>query len=174
MIQLPDEVKASLLSNGQSLAEASSLRPLLLVFLRHFGCTFCREALSDLMGFRLAIECQGISLVLVHMSPKDEAETFFARYGLEDCLQISDPKCRLYEAFGLKRISSLHLLNLKTWARAFYAGIVQGNGIGAIQGDPFQMPGVFLIYKSRLLGGNAPKRVDQVPDYLAIANLGQD
>ena len=41
--------------NGQSLAELAS-RPLFLVFLRHFGCTFCREAVDEISKKRQALE----------------------------------------------------------------------------------------------------------------------
>ena len=35
-------------SSGPSLEQLSHDRPQLVVFLRHFGCTFCRESLADL------------------------------------------------------------------------------------------------------------------------------
>ncbi|MGP1310160.1 MAG: hypothetical protein ACTS27_08185, partial [Phycisphaerales bacterium] len=39
---------------------------LLLVFLRHAGCTFCREALADVAKRRRRIENAKVRIVLVH------------------------------------------------------------------------------------------------------------
>ena len=36
--------------DGVSLADLSATAPVLLIFLRHSGCTFCRQTLSDLAG----------------------------------------------------------------------------------------------------------------------------
>jgi hypothetical protein len=41
---------------GVTLNELSRISPVLLVFLRHAGCTFCREALADLAARRPEIE----------------------------------------------------------------------------------------------------------------------
>ncbi|MFN8816592.1 MAG: hypothetical protein ACK5ZV_07645, partial [bacterium] len=40
-------LRGAMTSGGQSVAELSMRSPVLMVFLRHFGCTFCREALAD-------------------------------------------------------------------------------------------------------------------------------
>ena len=60
--ELPDEatlLAGALTSTGASLAELSRQQPILVVFLRHAGCTFCREALADLATQRAAIEKTG-------------------------------------------------------------------------------------------------------------------
>nr|WP_256200529.1 hypothetical protein [Verrucomicrobium spinosum] len=56
---LPDErtlLAEALTSAGPSLAALSQQSPVLVVFLRHAGCTFCREALADIARVRPAIE----------------------------------------------------------------------------------------------------------------------
>ena len=63
-----DEAVRTLPSQGgQTLAQLSAERPVLVVFLRHTGCAFCREALSDLQKQRSGIESRGTSIALVHM-----------------------------------------------------------------------------------------------------------
>ena len=64
---LPDEatlLEEAQTTSGGSLAELSNRQPVLLVLLRHSGCTFCREALADLAVRRAEIEANpdGISL----------------------------------------------------------------------------------------------------------------
>ena len=43
-------------STGESLSEVAEKQPVLLVFLRHFGCSFCREAISDLSKLKKRLE----------------------------------------------------------------------------------------------------------------------
>src|SRR5436190_5408253 len=84
--------------DGRTLAELSAVQPVLVVFLRHSGCAFCREALSDLQRERSKIEGSGTSIALVHMVSNDEAAVFFKPYGLDDVPRFSDPQRKLYEA----------------------------------------------------------------------------
>ena len=64
---------------GDSIAHLSKTSPVLLVFMRHIGCTFCREAMSDLAQQRRMIEASGTRLVLVHMGGEEQAVKFFRR-----------------------------------------------------------------------------------------------
>src|SRR6202035_2863275 len=76
---------------GQTLAVAAA-RPLFLVFLRHFGCTFCREAVADLSEKRRAIEAKGAPLAFVHLGTEEKAQWFFKPYGLLDVPRYADPE----------------------------------------------------------------------------------
>ena len=51
--------------SGHLLSALSETSPVLLVFLRHAGCTFCREAIGDVARDRGAIERSGVRIVLV-------------------------------------------------------------------------------------------------------------
>ncbi len=62
---------------GYSLFELSQLQPTLVVFLRHVGCTFCREALSDISQQRAEIEAQGTQIAFVTMSEEPAAQSVF-------------------------------------------------------------------------------------------------
>ena len=64
-------------SGGRDLLAASREQPQFLVFLRHFGCTFCREALADLAAINDRLRAVGARLVLVHMSEEVEARSLF-------------------------------------------------------------------------------------------------
>lgn len=158
---------------GVSLDEISRLSPVLLVFLRHSGCTFCREALSDLAAARPRIEKDGTRLVLVHMGTEEQASRFFSRYGLAEVPHISDPERALYRAFGLPRGSFGDLLGPKVWLRAFQAGILGRHGVGRLVGDGFQMPGVFLLFHGEIVRSYRHQRASDRPDYLALVT-GRD
>lgn len=67
------------MSDGVSLAEISRQGPAIVVFLRHAGCTFCREALADIATRRARIVSAGARTVLVHMGDDASSRAFFAK-----------------------------------------------------------------------------------------------
>lgn len=158
---------------GVSLDELSRLSPVLVVFLRHMGCTFCREALADLAAKREKIEREGTRLVLVHMSSEETASRFFARYGFQDVQRISDPGRTLYRAFGLMRGRFGDVLGPKVWWRGFQAGVLGRHGVGPLMGDGFQMPGVFLLFHGEIVRSYRHQSAADRPDYLALVT-GKD
>ncbi|MCO6477985.1 MAG: redoxin domain-containing protein [Phaeodactylibacter sp.] len=156
------------LNTGETLFNYSLQHPVLLVFLRHFGCTFCREALADIAKQRENIESQGTRIVFVHMTTDDIAERYFNRYGLEGAVHISDPECKFYAAFGLVKGNFTQLFGLSSWIRGFSAGVVAGHGVGPQLGDGFQMPGVFVIQDGEVKSSFIHKLASDRPDYLDL------
>ncbi len=152
-----------------SLDELSSSKPALLVFLRQFGCCFSREALSDIKFGLPAIEAAGARVVLIHMSQENEASQILASYGLADLSRISNPDRSLYKAFGLKRSTINTFLAPKLLTRATEA-VLNGNMIGAGNGDSLQLPGIFLIHKGKMLQAFTPETPEMRPDYVKIAS----
>lgn len=156
-------------SHGRTLEEHSREAPHLVVFLRHFGCTFCREALADLARGRAALEARGTRLVLVHMASPEEASARLAPYGLDDVAHVSDPTTALYRAFRLRRGSFGQLFGLRSWTRGLVAGLLRGHGVGRLVGDGFQMPGVFLIDDGAVVREFRHRHASEVPDYEELA-----
>ncbi|MEM1217075.1 MAG: SelL-related redox protein, partial [Bacteroidota bacterium] len=145
---ISQELLASMRTNTENdLWQMSFQHPVLLIFLRHFGCTFCREALSDIAKSRASIEMTGTRVVFVHMTDNKTAERYFQRYGLSGAVHVSDPACKFYESFGLVKGNFTQLFGLQSWIRGFQAGVINGHGVGHKQiGDGFQMPGVFVLH----------------------------
>ncbi|WP_265593547.1 peroxiredoxin-like family protein [Verrucomicrobium sp. BvORR034] len=155
-------------STGQSLAELSQETPLLLVFLRHSGCTFCREALADLARVRQAIEASGTRIALVHMGEPAAFATFSGQYGLSDLPAVADPSRRLYGGLGLRRGKISQLLGWKVWWRGFQA-FLRGHRVGKFEGDVTQLPGVFLIFRGGVLRRHFHQTSADRPDYQVLA-----
>lgn len=153
---------------GQSLLKLSFEQPVMLVFLRHFGCTFCREALDDLSRQREDLAALGSRLVLVHMSDNPTAEKYFHRYRLNNIDHISDPECKFYAAFNLAKGSLTQLFGLRSWIRGFEAGVLDGHGIGWQIGDGFQMPGIFIIQDGEVKESFIHKAASSRPDYIGL------
>lgn len=150
---------------GITLDEISRLSPVMLVFLRHAGCTFCREALSDLAIVRHNIETSGVRVVLVHMSSEDEIRPVLETYGLHSIDRVSDQKQSVYKAFGLGRGRLMQLLGPRVWLRGLKAGLLDGHGLGSLMGDAFQMPGVFVVFHGQILKSHIHQSAADRPDY---------
>lgn len=154
---------------GPTIAELSRRGDVLVLFLRHSGCTFCRQALADLAKRRQQLSVQGITPVLVHMSGVDEAKQFFQSFGLEDMYRVSDPQCELYRSYGLQRASTRNLLNPRVWYSGFKSAVVDHHGFGKFEGDTFQMPGVFLVRDNKLIKAYRHETPADRPDVLEFA-----
>lgn len=159
---------------GMDLLAASRTQTQFLVFLRHFGCTFCREALADLALIDERLRAAGTRLVLVHMSSDAEAQQMFARYGLQDAVGISDPDRVLYRAFALRRGTPTQLFGWSVWKRGWEAGVKQGHGVGWLRGDAAQMPGAFVVSRGHVVAQFVHETAADRPDYVVIAEEGVD
>jgi peroxiredoxin len=155
-------------ASGRTLADLSRARPVLVVFLRHFGCAFCREAVAELARERAAIEGEGAELAFVHMGSEREAAAFFARYGLGDVERVSDPDGQLYHDVRLSRGSGRQLLS-PTIVRRGLAAAIQGHLPGRVGGDPRQLPGVFLVRDGKTVREFRHASAADRPDYLELA-----
>lgn len=135
---------------GVSLAELAARGPLLVVFLRHFGCPLCREMVADLAARREALRTSGTEVVFVHMHPESQAAEFFARYGAQDLQRVSDPARTLYQAFSVPRArpsSWFSLAALRHYLSAIFRG---GHRPALVGGDLGQMSAVFRLVDGRV------------------------
>lgn len=165
-------IEQAVTQSGESLVALSETSPVLLVFLRHAGCTFCREALSDIARFRPQIESRGVKIVLVYMGDEQAMGKLLAKYALTGVDRISDPERTLYQAFGLGRGRGGQLFGPKVIWRGFLAGLLSGHGLGRISGDPRQMPGVFLLDNSCIVRRFRHRSAADRPDYWALCESG--
>jgi AhpC/TSA antioxidant enzyme len=160
-------IKQATTSDGQSLWALSHERPVMVVFLRHLGCTFCREALAELSVRRASIEAS-TRIVLVHMSPADEGRAFFDKMGLPGVVHISDPTQRLYQHFSLSRGTFWQLFGPRVVWRGMMA-FVRGAGIGKLAGDGMQMPGAFVLDRGRISREHRYAHAGDRPDYVDLS-----
>lgn len=163
-------LRETVTSHDTSVTMLSFEKPVLLVMLRHVGCTFCRNAMADISRLKPRIENTGAEIVLGHMSTPPEFKPFAERYGLGGIAAVADPERRLYLGLGLKRGTFLQLFGPRVWwrgAKAFFSG----HGAGKLQGDATQMPGTFLIHQGRVVRRYEHQDTSDKPDYVGLATL---
>ena len=126
--------------------------PVLLVFLRHFGCIFCRETVADL---RETAEAQQDfpKVVFFFLGSPTEGRAFMRRYW-PGAAAVSDPEQRFYKAFGVERGGMLDMFGPPVW-RAKRRAEAKGHSNGERQGDIWMMPGAFLVRDGRVLWSHA-------------------
>lgn len=153
---------------GHTLQELSGSKPMLLVFLRHAGCTFCREALADLAKRKAEIEAQGSQVAIVYQESADGMRPLLEKYGLSGIEQFSDPERKMYEAFHLHLATFGELFGLKTFLRGFKAAITGGHGFGGVTSNMYQMPGAFLVKDGRVVREFRHQSPSDRPDYTEL------
>lgn len=164
-LTLAEAAAAHHLSDGRTLAEASEERPLALVFLRHFGCTFTRQILRSLENLRAVADANGARLVLVHMLQNGQETAYLGdRSGVP---RIADPRCRLYRAFGLGKGGFWELFGPRVWWRGAIA-VFRGCGVGHLAGDGLQMPGAFLFHRNQIVAAQPAATAADLPDLPAL------
>jgi len=171
---LADSLREFQTESGRSLLDVVDESPVLLVFLRHFSCAFCAQALDRVAQVRAQIEARGVRPVFVHLGSPQRAKPYFDYYHLSDVERISNPEATLYQlpAFGLTRTNPyLHFFNLTVW-RGWLKGAMFKYGIGMIKEDAEQMPGVFLLKDRKIVRAFRHRTIADEPDYLKLAAAG--
>jgi hypothetical protein len=156
--------------SGASLLELAEASPVLLVFLRHFGCSFCRQAISDVADLKEELDRRGVRPVFVHLGTPERAKPFFDYYGIGEVERVSDPGAEIYQnpVFQLSRMHpALTLLQWRTWV-GWFKGALFKYGIGAIKEDGHQMPGIFFLKGPKIVRQFRYRTIADEPDYLKL------
>jgi peroxiredoxin len=169
-----DEVARLLASirteSGASLLSLAEASPVLLVFLRHFGCSFCRQAISDVAELRGELDRRGVRPVFVHLGTPERAKPFFEYYGIGDVERVSDPEAAVYQnsVFAISRIHPvLTLFQPSVWI-GWLKGALFKHGIGAIKEDGKQMQAIFFLKGSKIVREFRYRTIADEPNYLKL------
>jgi peroxiredoxin len=156
--------------SGASLLELAEASPVLLIFLRHFGCSFCRQAISDVADLRGELDKRGVQAVFVHLGTPERAKPFFDYYGIGDVERVSDPEAAVYQlpVFAISRMHpALTLLQPAVWA-GWMKGALFKHGIGAIKEDGKQMQAIFFLKGPKIVREFRYKTIADEPNYLKL------
>jgi hypothetical protein len=123
--------------------------------------------MADVAKVKASIRQAGADVAFVHSESSDEADPWFAKYGLEDVLHVSDPTLAHYRAFGLGRTAATALIDLTVWRRGAASALAHGFGVQTTEMMRRQ-PGVFLVHGDRVLAEYRHRTPADRPDYLAL------
>lgn len=140
----------------------------LLVFLRHFGCIFCRETLADMRALAERDPRFPEPLFFFQGSPT-EGRAFLRRYW-PSLRAVADPEAEIYEAFGIGRGNVVQMFRPAVWA-AHSRAQAKGHALGERSGDIWRMPGVFLAHGPEILWAHTYRHAADHPDYGLICEL---
>jgi len=140
----------------------------LLVFLRHFGCVFCRETVADLRAVAEA-DPEYPKVLFFFQGPPTEGRAFLRRYWPE-AHAVADPGQRLYAAFGVERGSVVQMFGPAVW-RGRWRAAGKGHANGMPAGDVWRMPGVFLVRGERVVWSHRYRHAADHPDFASIPGL---
>ncbi|HTD97445.1 MAG TPA: SelL-related redox protein [Edaphobacter sp.] len=169
-IELASALREFHTESGRSLLELVDQSPVLLIFLRHFGCAFCRQALDQVSQIREQISEHGVTPVFVHLGSPERAKPYFDYYHLPNVDRISNPDGSLYQhpVFHLSRSNPYsHFLVPAVW-KAWLTGALRKYGLGMIQEDAHQMPGVFFLRDRKIANVFRYRTIADEPDYLKL------
>jgi peroxiredoxin len=147
-------------------------QPLLLAFIRHFGCPQCKLMLYELQQSLHEFEHHGINLAIITQGKPEETREFCEQYA-PGMVCLSDLDHKVYAAYGLGRGNLVQtILSPEIWkgnSRARKKGFIpQMPPTGQ---DAFLMSGLFII------GSNGrvrfPYYYDNIADHPPLSQLMQ-
>jgi thiol-disulfide isomerase/thioredoxin len=158
--------------SGANLLALSEASPVLLVFLRHFGCSFCRQTINQIADLKGELDKRGVRPVFVHLGTPVIAKANFDYYGLNDVERINDPEAVVYRSpvFLLSRTNPFSHFMKPAVLVGWLKGAIFKHGIGKIQGDGHQMPGIFFLKGSKIVRKFVHKNISDEPDYLRLVS----
>jgi hypothetical protein len=178
-----DEIKVKGL-NGAEVGFGDLLKDakVIVVFLRHFGwyClidfhfrVFCRELATEFMKYNIQFEekydmivsVRNWRLIFMGSGTIPMAKEFQKEYIKNEAIPIYiDQKLTLYTALEFNRMSVLDVLSwtvLSGGKRAYGKGFSQGT----LQGDTFQLGGMFMFDNKSIVYSHTEKHAGELPDF---------
>jgi len=133
------------------LGDLWSERPAVLVFVRHFGCVFCRELAVDIHRHREDFEKADVELAVIgHGSPAHAKD--FRQLQNVDLRLLVDPDREVYKLAGAKVATLTELIGPRQILRGLRATVLSRLGQGSIAvhqgkilGHAAQLGGVLIV-----------------------------
>lgn len=142
----PDAVLLGLDGAPLRLSSLWAGQPLLLAFVRHFGCSECLSLVAQLSAAQPQVAQAGLNLAVVTQGNAAETAAF-ARQHAPGLRLLADPQRAAYAAYGLERGNWYQLLlSPRVWA-----GLARSRRQGRVSRpappgqDVRQMSGTFVI-----------------------------
>jgi len=146
---------------------SGSQHGLALVFLRHFGCPFCKEHARELHRQRSGFREAGVEIVMIGPGTPAEAAAFIEALDLRNPA-LTDPDRSAYRAYGLAEAPLRSLLDPRTIAGGVRAA-AKGFLPRTSSGNPLQLQGQFLIDRHGIVrSATRPRLMSDIPSASAL------
>jgi len=133
-----------------SLSSYWNRQPIVLVFLRHLGCIFCREQIARLRDGYGDFTEAGAEIICIAQGDSKTGKAFSILFELPYPILMTGDSVDVYKAYGLQRGTLAQLFGLPSifhGLKAMFSGVTQGK----LAGDGFQMPGIFIVDQSGIV-----------------------
>jgi peroxiredoxin len=140
----PDPALADGNGHAPRLSEFWREQTTILLFLRHFGCLFCRGPVAEMERHHEAIRLRGATIVAVGQGTTAEVERFCRGFGAT-FICVGDPERRAYRAFGLPRGGWRESVFDPFRAGPLYRLHLSARGLFLSASDWFQLPGLAIV-----------------------------
>jgi len=137
----------------------------LLIFLRHLGCLFSREVVADVRKAEDA-DPSYPPVLYVHLGSVADGEAFFGKHD-PGARTVADGLGPLYAAFGIRRGTIGQLFSPAVIACGLRA-TRKGHGQGRPIGDPWMLPGMFVVQGDDILWSHEARHAADHPDFARI------
>lgn len=155
-------------AGDKNLWTASFEKKTIMIFLRHFGCIFCKNMLSDLARAQNELTRRGFQIIVVHQSDLSVSKEFFNSFGLKDFLEISDPYRSVYQIFEINQVKLSELFHPRAFLSAWQS-YQEGHRNGPVDGSVWQMPGLLILFEGKIQKRFEFDHVGRLPIFLEFA-----
>ncbi|MCZ2356792.1 MAG: hypothetical protein LC115_08930 [Bacteroidia bacterium] len=135
-------------AGSATLKQALAVHQVVIIhFLRDLGCIYCRGLVDRL--YKTAQQKQNLPpLLFVHFDSVSNGQAFFQEH-FPNSLHIADTEQKLYQLFGIQKITWASFLNFKMWLTGisfFLKGYFPKK-----QTDPSILSGTFLLKEGSVI-----------------------
>lgn len=149
----------------------NSEKMVILHFLRHLGCIYCKHSVELLYALKQSMPNLP-TIYFVHQSEIAQAEPFFQER-FPGAKHISDPQLKLYKLFGIQRLEGIRWFSPKMILKGFKL-LFQGYRANIFGfGDIYILSGTFLFFQGRLVWQHRAQFAGDDPKWEKITALGQ-
>jgi hypothetical protein len=141
----------------------------LLVFLRHFGCPFCKETIAGLRDASQRAATYPPVLFFFQGSPTEGRA--FLRRSWPEVRAISDPDGFFYEGMGVGRAGVFEMFHPGIVPALVRAGAAGHFGGERGSGDPRRMPGLFVVRQAEIVWSHRARHQGDHPEFTRIPQL---
>ena len=127
------------------LGETWADQPAVLVFLRHYGCAFCRDHVRQLDRDRDRFDEAGVRLVLIGHGTCEQGADFLANLDAQELELLTDEDRAAYKAAGTKQATVGELVGPRMLVRGIKRSLASRTHQGRIIGNAAQLAGVLLV-----------------------------